>query len=36
MVDARLKTDMGETKVGDLKEFQLTVNVVTGYEKLKT
>lgn len=34
-LDARLKNDMGEIKVGDLKEFQLTVNVLTGYEKLK-
>jgi hypothetical protein len=34
-LDARLKNDIGEIKVGDLKEFQLTVNLVTGYEKLK-
>jgi hypothetical protein len=26
---------MGDIKVGDLKEFQLTVNVTTGYQKLK-
>ena len=34
-LNARLKNGLGEIKVGDLKEFQLTVNVLTGYEKLK-
>jgi hypothetical protein len=33
-LDAKLRRDMGEIKVGDVKEFQLTVNVITGYEKL--
>jgi hypothetical protein len=32
-LDAKLKKDMGEIKVGDVKEFRLTVNVITGYEK---
>jgi hypothetical protein len=34
-LDAKLKKDMGEIKVGDLKDFQLTVSVQTGYENLK-
>lgn len=32
--DAKLKKGMGEIKVGDVKEFRLTVNKITGYEKL--
>jgi hypothetical protein len=35
-LDEKLKNSMGEVKVGDLQEFQLTVSVITGYEKLKT
>lgn len=34
-LDAKMKENMGEIKVGDLKEFQLTVNVLTGYETPK-
>jgi len=34
-LNEKLKNDMGEIKVGDLKEFQLTVSVITGYQKLK-
>jgi len=33
-LDAKLKKDMGEIKVGDVKEFRLTVNVITGYQNL--
>ncbi|MGH7743974.1 MAG: hypothetical protein ACREQ5_04030 [Candidatus Dormibacteria bacterium] len=31
---AKLKKDMGQIKVGDVKEFRLTVNVITGYQNL--
>jgi hypothetical protein len=33
-LDARMKSDMGQIKVGDVKEFRLTVNMITGYEKV--
>lgn len=31
---AKMKNDMGQITVGDVKGFRLTVNVITGYEKL--
>lgn len=34
-LDANLKKTMGEIKVGDVKEFRLTANVITGYENLE-
>ncbi len=33
-LDANPKKDMGQIKVGDVKEFRLTVSVITGYENL--
>jgi hypothetical protein len=30
----KLKRDMGQIKVGDVKEFRITVSVITGYENL--
>jgi hypothetical protein len=33
-LDAKMNADMGQIKVGDVKEFRLTVNVITGYENL--
>jgi len=32
--DKKLKTDFGEMKIGDEKEFTLGITVVTGYERL--
>jgi hypothetical protein len=29
----KIKQSMGEMKVGDLKEFSLTITVLTGYDK---
>ncbi len=31
-LDANPKKDMGQIKVGDVKEFRLTVSVIAGYE----
>jgi len=33
-LDAKMKKDFGPIKVGDVKEFRLTVNVITGYEPM--
>jgi len=34
-LDEKLQKDFGQIKAGDLKDFQLTVNVLTGYENPK-
>jgi hypothetical protein len=32
-LDAQIKSDMGQIKVGDVKEFRLTVTIIVGHEK---